>query len=83
MQVETCPRCGKPVAVESGTGFHCCLACQRRLLGYTWWSTGSGRPVSLPLFRTAAEAQAAAEKAGAPNQVSPLWSDVGDAVKAG
>ena len=75
MQIETCPHCNKPVAVESGTGFYCCVSCSRRLLGFSWWPSGT-HPASLPLFRTAGDAEKAAGKSGGPYEVLPVWCDV-------
>jgi hypothetical protein len=77
MQVETCPNCENPISVEMGTGFLCCMECKRRLLGFSWWSPG-GRPSSLPLFKNAADADAAATRAGAEYELSAIWADVPD-----
>ncbi len=75
MDVEICPRCGKPLAVEVGSSFLCCLDCNRRLLGYTWWPVGGGAG-PLAVFKTRGEAESAAAKAGGgPAEVSPAWTD--------
>lgn len=77
MKVETCPRCNKPVSVEKGTGFQCCTECKRRLLGFSWWPL-SGRPGSLPLFKTHKDADAAASKSGNQYEIAAIWADVTD-----
>jgi ribosomal protein L37AE/L43A len=75
--VETCPRCGKALAVEVGTGFLCCLDCKRRLLGYTWWPA-QGMAGSLALFRSRSDAEAAASKAGEAIELAPVWADTAE-----
>ena len=79
MKVETCPRCRKPISVEEGTGFQCCMDCKRRLLGFSWWPV-TGRPASLPLFKTKKAADAAASRSGTANQyeIAAIWADVTD-----
>lgn len=78
VKVETCPRCLEPVAVEEGTGFQCCMGCKRRLLGFSWWPA-SGRPASLPLFKTHKAAAAAAGKSGNGTvEIAAIWADVAD-----
>jgi hypothetical protein len=77
MQVQTCPHCENPISVEMGTGFLCCMECKRRLLGFSWWPQG-GRPASLPLFKTAADADAAASRTGESYELSAIWTDVSE-----
>lgn len=77
MQVEMCPRCGKPVSVEVGTGFLCCLDCKLRLVGYSYWPD-RGRPTNLQLFKNAADAQVAAGKSGDSCEVAAIWANLPD-----
>jgi hypothetical protein len=75
MDVETCSHCGKPLAVEVGSSFLCCLECNRRLLGYAWWPS-SGPSGPLAVFRSRAEAEGAAAKGGGgPIELSVVWTD--------
>ena len=77
MQVEMCTRCGKPMTLEVGTGFLCCLDCKLRLVGYSYWSD-KGRPTNLQLFKNAADAQMVADKSGDSYEVSAIWTDLPD-----
>ena len=77
MDVETCPRCGKPLAMEVGTAFLCCLECKRRMLGYASWPVG-GPKGAVSVHRKRGEAESAAKGAGAA-PAHPVWTDIADA----
>jgi ribosomal protein L37AE/L43A len=76
MDVQTCPRCGKPLATEVATSFLCCLDCKRRLLGYASWPVGGPSGV-ITVYRTKAEAESTGKGLGS-TQLSPVWTDIGE-----